>query len=137
MRVVFMGSPEFAVPTLRALVEKHEVALVGPAGQAGGSRWAADGTGGEDGGAAARIDGIPAGVGEERRARARTQGERGGDRDRRRVRQDLATRGARRIAAWVSQRARLAAAEVSRGRACAMGGDRRRAEDRCVDHAAR
>lgn len=28
MRVVFMGSPEFAVPCLRALVGKHEVALV-------------------------------------------------------------------------------------------------------------
>ena len=28
MRIVFMGSPEFAVPTLRALVEAHEVALV-------------------------------------------------------------------------------------------------------------
>jgi methionyl-tRNA formyltransferase len=28
MRVVFMGSPEFAVPCLRALAEKHEVALV-------------------------------------------------------------------------------------------------------------
>lgn len=28
MRVVFMGSPEFAVPCLRALAAKHEVALV-------------------------------------------------------------------------------------------------------------
>jgi methionyl-tRNA formyltransferase len=28
MRVVFMGSPEFAVPALRALIEHHEVALV-------------------------------------------------------------------------------------------------------------
>ena len=28
MRVVFMGSPEFAVPTLRALAEAHDVALV-------------------------------------------------------------------------------------------------------------
>lgn len=40
MRVVFMGSPEFAVPCLRALVEKHEVALVvsqpdKPAGRGG------------------------------------------------------------------------------------------------------
>ncbi|HEY3803635.1 MAG TPA: methionyl-tRNA formyltransferase [Kofleriaceae bacterium] len=40
MRVVFMGSPEFAVPTLRALAEKHEVALVvsqpdKPAGRGG------------------------------------------------------------------------------------------------------
>ena len=28
MRVVFMGSPDFAVPCLRALAGKHEVALV-------------------------------------------------------------------------------------------------------------
>ncbi len=28
MRVVFMGSPDFAVPALRALIEHHEVALV-------------------------------------------------------------------------------------------------------------
>lgn len=28
MRVVFMGTPEFAVPSLRALAEEHEVALV-------------------------------------------------------------------------------------------------------------
>ncbi|HEY4175895.1 MAG TPA: methionyl-tRNA formyltransferase [Kofleriaceae bacterium] len=40
MRVVFMGSPDFAVPCLRALVEKHEVALVvsqpdKPAGRGG------------------------------------------------------------------------------------------------------
>jgi methionyl-tRNA formyltransferase len=28
MRVVFMGSPDFAVPPLRALIEEHEVALV-------------------------------------------------------------------------------------------------------------
>jgi methionyl-tRNA formyltransferase len=28
MRVVFMGSPDFAVPPLRALLERHEVALV-------------------------------------------------------------------------------------------------------------
>src|SRR5687768_13144381 len=28
MRVVFMGSPEFAVPALRALLEHHQVALV-------------------------------------------------------------------------------------------------------------
>lgn len=25
MRVVFMGTPDFAVPTLEALIEKHEV----------------------------------------------------------------------------------------------------------------
>ncbi|MCW5809036.1 MAG: methionyl-tRNA formyltransferase, partial [Deltaproteobacteria bacterium] len=40
MRVAFMGSPEFAVPCLRALAEKHEVALVvsqpdKPAGRGG------------------------------------------------------------------------------------------------------
>jgi methionyl-tRNA formyltransferase len=28
MRVVFMGTPEFAVPTLRALLDRHEVSLV-------------------------------------------------------------------------------------------------------------
>ena len=28
MRVVFMGSPDFAVPCLRALAQHHEVALV-------------------------------------------------------------------------------------------------------------
>ena len=28
MRVVFMGTPEFAVPSLRALLDRHEVALV-------------------------------------------------------------------------------------------------------------
>jgi methionyl-tRNA formyltransferase len=40
VRVVFMGSPEFAVPCLRALTERHEVALVvsqpdKPAGRGG------------------------------------------------------------------------------------------------------
>src|SRR5258708_2123683 len=40
MRVVFMGSPEFAVASLRALAGKHEVALVvsqpdKPAGRGG------------------------------------------------------------------------------------------------------
>src|SRR5438045_4125738 len=40
MRVVFMGSPEFAVPCLRALAAAHEVALVvsqpdKPAGRGG------------------------------------------------------------------------------------------------------
>lgn len=28
MKVVFMGTPEFAVPTLEALVENHDVAAV-------------------------------------------------------------------------------------------------------------
>jgi len=28
MRVVFLGTPEFAVPSLAALVRRHEVALV-------------------------------------------------------------------------------------------------------------
>ena len=28
MRLVFLGSPDFAVPTLRALAPGHEVALV-------------------------------------------------------------------------------------------------------------
>src|SRR5690606_35820173 len=28
MRVAFMGSPEFAVPALRALLDRHEVTLV-------------------------------------------------------------------------------------------------------------
>ncbi|MBZ0236834.1 MAG: methionyl-tRNA formyltransferase, partial [Deltaproteobacteria bacterium] len=40
MRVVFMGSPEFAVPALEALLAHHEVALVvtqpdKPAGRGG------------------------------------------------------------------------------------------------------
>ena len=29
MRVLFMGTPEFALPTLKALAEKHEVCLMG------------------------------------------------------------------------------------------------------------
>ena len=45
MRVVFMGSPEFAVPCLRALAGAHEVALVvtqpdKPAGRGGAARGA-------------------------------------------------------------------------------------------------
>ena len=28
MRVIFMGTPDFAVPTLEALIEKHEVLAV-------------------------------------------------------------------------------------------------------------
>ena len=28
MKIVFMGTPEFAVPTLEALIEKHDVAAV-------------------------------------------------------------------------------------------------------------
>ena len=28
MRIVFLGTPDFAVPTLNALVEKHEVLAV-------------------------------------------------------------------------------------------------------------
>ena len=37
MRIVFMGTPEFAVPSLEALIGEHQVVGVLPAGQAGGT----------------------------------------------------------------------------------------------------
>ena len=92
VRVVFMGSPEFAVPCLRALAAAHEVALVvsqpdKPAGRGGELARAR----GQARRAGARAAGDPAGVGADRRARAtRCRGQRRRARRRRRVRQDPA-----------------------------------------------
>src|SRR3569623_99886 len=108
-----------------------------PARYAGRPRRRAACAGGEGRGAGARPADHPAEVGAQRRARAGVARRACRCRDRRRVRQDPAERRAGGAAARLHQRPRLAAAEVSRRRARAVGRDRRRGRDRCRDHAAR
>ena len=138
LKVVFFGSPEFAVPSLRSVAARHEVALVvsqpdRPAGRgrgAGSSRGQAGGRRARSGhGPAAQDPGSRLPRPAPRNLRRRFRG--GG------LRPDPAARAARVAPAGLLERACLAAACLPRRGPDPVGDHARGQPDRGFDHARR